>query len=156
VRGLIGLVIVGALVIVGGIYLGTRGPNSEDQYSVAVASGQTPGGAYEIHIGVEFAMTRTESPKLKGPGSTWPEWVEEHFKLVDASGKKVALARTNNSRLIKSQGTWDFYLSAPAKPGETYELTYQPRRDEPLCFRQKFTTAREGKASSRLMLDKVK
>jgi hypothetical protein len=152
-RGLIGLGLVGLLAVVAIIYvtvgMGTEGDNST---SVAVGYGKVPSGSYEMHIGVEFVMLKTESPTLRGKSSTWPEWVEEHFKVADDKGKTVPLTRTNNSRLMKGQGTWDFYLSAPAKPGAIYEITYKPRRAEPKCYKQKFKIPETGQKMVRITL----
>jgi hypothetical protein len=157
-RGLVGLVVVGIIATLAILYytVGGGGGDSGDYFTAAVGYGKTAGGAYEVHVGVEFTMVKVEGPKLKGPGSTWPEWVKEHFTLVDAAGKEITLTRTNHSRLVGGQGTWDFFLSAPARPGATYTLTYKPRRDDPVCYRKEFKTSESGNDMARIMLDKVK
>jgi len=144
-RGLVGLGFIGVLLAAAIVfYMASGGPSGNDSFSVALAAGKVPSGAFELHVGVEFGMTRIEGPKLKGPGSTWPEWVNEHFKLVDAAGKAIPLNRTNHSRLMKGPGTWDFFLSAPATPGATYTLTYKPKRDETSSYRHTFTIPSTG------------
>jgi hypothetical protein len=158
-RGLVGLVIVGILAVGATLYftVGGGSSDSDDHFTVAVGFGKAPGGAYQVHVGVEFTMTRIEGMKLKGKGSTKADWVEEHLTLEDKAGTKIPLTWTNNSKLLstQAQGTWDFFAYAPAKPGESYVLTYKPHRDEALSYRKEFKTSTSGNDMVRLMLDKV-
>jgi hypothetical protein len=137
--------------------VGGGSSDSDDHYTVAVGYRKVPGGAYQVHVGIEFGMTRLEGMKLKGKGSTKADWVEEHLILEDKGGTRIPLTWTNNSKLIstQAQGTWDFFAYAPGKPGETYVLKYKPFRDGTLVFRKEFKTSTDKNDMARIMLDKV-
>jgi hypothetical protein len=128
---------------VGSLLIAGCKSETEDKFPIAIAFGTPPTGLYEMHVGVDIGMVRMEGPKLgKKGGQLWDEWVTDHFKLVDAGGQTVKLSRANNSRLMPSNkiaGTFEFFLTAPVREGSAYTLTYQPRLDEKLKYRQKFT-----------------
>jgi hypothetical protein len=137
-KSLISILIVGTAVF---LLTGCEGETA-NKLPVAIAFGTPPSGLYEMHIGVDFGMTRTEGPRLSRVGSLmWDEWIEDHFELLDSAGQRVRLSRANNSRLMpasKLPGTFEFYLSAPIQQEAAYQLTYTPRREELRKYRHKF------------------
>src|ERR1043166_3575242 len=93
-RGLAGLSLLGLLITVAIMfYMTGEGTSGKDNgVSIGLGFGKVPSGAYEMHVRIEFAMTRTEGPEMsKNNNPMWEEWIDEHFKLVDANGAAIAL-----------------------------------------------------------------
>ncbi|RJP36294.1 MAG: hypothetical protein C4547_07580 [Phycisphaerales bacterium] len=139
-------ILVVLLLIVGlAIYLGIgymdRGLSTQ-RYDMYVAFGDPGEQGIEFNVTLTEGMTEREPPAGNPQfNATWQEWMEAHFKLVDADGQPVAITYLNDSKLIGAKpGSPDVgYLRAYLSPGSEYTLHYTPVSDQPTVGRGVFT-----------------
>lgn len=138
-RALIGL----AVIAVVGFWFTTRAMTKEGGRSVLVAFGNVVEDTIEIHTGVEMGMVRREGPRLdRQANPLWEEWVQEHWKVRDATGAELPIERIGQTLLIdvnKVPGAPEFFLKIKLQRGKQYTFDYIPARAESKCYRWTFT-----------------
>lgn len=103
-------------------------------FLVGYALGNPHDGQLEIHVVVSIPMIRNEGlgsvALADGTRSmqTWDEWIAQHFRVTDESGRTVILRRAGFSSLITDQqaNNPEFYLEGKVRAGATYIFDYIP------------------------------
>ncbi len=152
IRSLIALLVVAGLAV-GGWYIYSRS-NEDPGFALGMAIGNARNGEAEMHLVVELGMVRVEGlkPHPAGGFETWDEWVIDHFKLRDSSGKDVQLRKTGWSDVIGQApaSNPEFYLVGKVKVGGIYTLTYIPRREGLVKHTHSFTITEAGQKFQRV------
>lgn len=131
------------------------GESIGEELPIAFAKPTTQG--VEINIAVPITMPRKAPPLREHGVIMWDKWVETHFIIKDASGKRVPLRRASGSSLMsdrESGGTPDCWLKGFLKAGAAYTFDYKPRLDSPF-YRWEFTAPTDGASAERMGFKEV-
>lgn len=90
-----------ALFAIGNAVYKTVSDRNQDRV-LRVAFGVPHRDEIQLHVAVPPMVSERDPPQLnKYFVQLWEDWVEEHFQLVDESGKKIDLSRIGASGLIR-------------------------------------------------------
>jgi hypothetical protein len=144
-----GLAVLFGLAVVGlaGFIIFQGNMNSDDQRMITIAIGNPHNNECDIHLVVAHLMV-LDGPRKDANSNAifWDEWLEQHFILTSADGKKVRLERLANSNLIdsmKAGGSPEFFIKGKVVPGTAYTFDYVPDDEGPDRFRYEFTAPAE-------------
>ena len=141
-RLLVVLIVMGVVAV--GWWAAQTG-TQQNVFQVVMAFGFPKDGRIELHAVASMGMTATEPPRLDPSTGriNWAEWVDEHFDLRDAAGKRENIFFKSGSDDVipvnKVLGAAEGYLFAKVKQGADYTFDYIPKRAEARRFRHTFT-----------------
>ena len=101
-----------------------------------------------VHLAVSIGMYRKDPPRFSSRGEPLNrEWVDDHFQLYDASGKRVPIEKWGSDSLIdKSRASLapELYLVAILDKGKEYVYEYVPVLSKPEKYRHEFSAPPAG------------
>ncbi len=141
----------------GGLYFGYQ--TSKDQgHQLAMAFSDVSAEIMQVQCGVGTSLTMFDPPKTNSRGvPLWPEWIDDHFTVRDADGKKLLFRRMGTSRLFlddRAAGSPEFVLHVDLKKGETYTFDYLEVRGEDKLYRYVLTIPNEPEKVRRHLFER--
>jgi hypothetical protein len=158
-KGLGGLFIFGALVLVGGLYMQAK-LFSDAGRPLQLAYEAIDDTEVEMALVVPIVMPAADRPRANERGFVlWDEWVEDHFQLYDSSDNLLPLRRSNHCRFIPARkviGTEEFFLSAKLMSGQDYVFECVPVQAKSKRYRYSFTAPASNVGVEMVLFEPVK
>ena len=112
-----------------------------------IAFGAALGDSIQIHLGVSPLVIKADPP-LSGrkKALSWPEWIEGHYQIHDASGNPIQLERMGTSGLLLGQkvaGAPEFVVWAELTKGASYTFDHVPIMAKTNRYRYSFSAPNE-------------